>query len=101
MAKKKNTWDAFAFLYITLEQIAIFLREGLFFETLASTFGNTESGWGFVALKSLKMPTSVFLLNYLRTIKLKCLHSFIRIKTAVKSYANDLTLIAATQIALL
>lgn len=56
---QKNPGDAFAFLYNTSEQTArtIFLREGLFFETLASTTGNTESGWGFVALKSLRMPS--------------------------------------------
>lgn len=57
--KKTTTGDAFALLYNTSEQMAraIFLREGLFFETLALKTGNTESGWGFVALKSLRMPS--------------------------------------------
>lgn len=56
---KKTLGDAFAFLYNTLEQMAraIFLREGLFFETLALKTGNTESGCIFVALKSLRMPS--------------------------------------------
>lgn len=46
---KKTPWDAFAFLYSTSEKMAraIFLREGLFFETLALTTENTESERGF------------------------------------------------------
>lgn len=57
--QKKPLGDAFAFLYNTLEQMAraIFLREGLFFETLALPTGNTENGCIFVALKSLRMPS--------------------------------------------
>lgn len=57
--QKKTLGDALAFLYDTSEQMAraIFLREGLFFETLALTTGNTESGCIFVALKSLRTPS--------------------------------------------
>lgn len=49
MAKINNNQpgDAFALMYKTWEQTAraIFLREGLFFETPALATGNTESGW--------------------------------------------------------
>lgn len=57
--QKKKPWGCICIFVQHFQAMtrAIFLREGLFFETLALTTGKTESGWVFVALKSLSMPS--------------------------------------------